>query len=269
MRNSLNGSTCAAFVSLALLSACSRPDSAAAPDTTFDSTGAEVADNPKLVASYRARLISQVAGSYRGQCGDSAGEITVSPAGVVSVKGFKHDLNGANVSLSLSRTLAQGLPAGIEFRTGSAEPQWAFALVSGPGELASVTDAASTVKCEQVAQVTSLRAKPLYPQVAAFFTASPARLECAGSGEKVLETGLQPIMPGADGVIVGKARFAFDKGIKTEVVAFEPDQRTLTYSVAYDDDATLALRVDGAGKLSDVMWTSTNGGGMICSAPRS
>ena len=262
----MNRSMCAVLVNLALLSACHQSDSAAAD--ADDSAGASAAENPKLVASYRARLVAQVPGSYRGQCGESAGSITVSPAGVVSAKGFEHDLNGANVKLSLSRTLTQGQPAGIEFRTGSAEPQWAFALVSGPGELASVTDAASTVKCEQVAQVTPLRSKPLYPPVAAFFTASPARLECAGSGKGLLDTGLQPITPGTDGVSVGKARFAFDKGIKTEVVAFEPDEHTLTYSVAYDDDATLALRVDGAGKLRDVMWTSTTGGGMICSAPR-
>ncbi|UUZ50463.1 hypothetical protein LP420_11750 [Massilia sp. B-10] len=162
--------------------------------------------------------------SYHGQCGGGAAEISVSPAGLVRAAGFEHDLNGENVSLSLSRTLAQGQPSGLEVRTGGAAPQWAFALVSGPGEWASVEDGSTTLKCEQVAQLTALRPKALYPQVASFFSKAPASLECAGSGNGQIEPGLQQVAPGAHRVTIGKASLAFDHGIKSETVMFAPGQ---------------------------------------------
>ncbi|UUZ55942.1 hypothetical protein LP419_11155 [Massilia sp. H-1] len=207
--------------------------------------------------------------SYHGQCGGGAHEISVSPAGLVRAAGFEHDLNGENVSLSLSRTLAQGQPSGLEVRTGGAAPQWAFALVSGPGEWASVEDGSTTLKCEQVAQLTALRPKALYPQVASFFSKAPASLECAGSGNGQIGTGA------AAGsarrrmhVTIGKASLAFDHGIKSETVMFAPDSRTLTYSVAFDDNATLAMRVEADGQLGEVMWTGTAGGALMCAPPR-
>lgn len=251
---------CAALAGMTLLSACSKHDNAGASDAA----GAD----PALAASYRAALVAQLAGNYHGQCGGGAGEISVSPAGLVRAAGFEHDLNGGDVSLSLSRTLAQGQPSGLEVRTGGAEPQWAFALVSGPGEWASVEDGSTTLKCEQVAQLTALRPKALYPQVASFFTKAPASLECAGSGNGQIEPGLQPVAPGAAGVTIGKASLAFDRGIKSETVVFAPDSRTLTYSVAFDDNATLAMRVEADGQLGEVMWTGTAGGALMCAPPR-
>lgn len=256
----MKSTLCAALAGMLVLSACGKHDGAAAPEAG--------AADPALAASYRATLVAQLAGTYHGQCGAGAGDISVSPAGLVRATGFEHDLNGADVSLTLSRTLAQGQPAGLEVRTGGAEPHWAFDLVSGPGEWASVADAATTVKCEQVARLTALRPKALYPQVASFFTKAPASLDCAGSGNGQIEPGLQPVAPGAAGVTIGKTSLAFDRGIKTETVMFAPDNRTLTYSVAYDDNATLAMRIEADGTLGEVMWTGTGGGALVCAPPR-
>lgn len=251
---------CAALVSLALLSGCGKADIAEVP---VQQAGAD----------YRAPLVAQLAGTYAGVCDDgngaaSAGEITVSPAGLIHAKGFEHDLNGDDVSILLSRTLAQGQPSGLEFRTGGAAQQWTFALVSGSGEWASTSAAGTTRKCEQVAQVSDLRARPLYPQVASFFTEAPASLDCAGAPSAPLETGVQQVVPLASGISIGPAKFAFDSSIRSETVVFEPQPRKLIYRVAFDDQATLTMQLDAAGKLSEVMWTDTAGGSLMCSAPR-
>jgi len=262
-------------LALCLLAACGKPDAQQAPAAATLSDAdvqaaaaresaefergmaAKEAASLKRARQYRSALVPMLAGVYSGQCTQGAGmapdAITVGADGVVSARQWKHDLMASTGMLTLGRTLERGQPVAAYALVDNKDPEWSMAIMSGKEESALLSSAGAGIKCLPVAQAARLRDKPLYPAVAAFFSAGASELICSGVGDLTRAT--LAVKAGADGVTLGDRVYSFDKGVTVEVAGIDASGKSLSFNVEYENGDKVVLGLDAGGKISQFMWT--------------
>lgn len=252
----------------ALLPGCSERAPAPLPAAQAPASSA-----PARLAHYRARLITLLAGQYRGQCSHATrvaeGAIEVTPEGLVSVSDrgqvqARFDLRAAKGMLIVGRTLGQGRVASAYAMADSKAPEWSLAIMSGKAQSATVGDQSGSTRCEPVAGAAALAGRSLYAAVAPLFVAAGTQsLACRFPGAEVRVEAL--LAAGAEAITVGSQRvFSVVRGVAGETLGIDDAGSGLSYSVDYADGGKLALTLGPDGRISDLIATGP-GGDLVCS----
>ncbi len=265
------------IAALTLLAACGQrggADTAGAQSGAGSRTPAIASpeERARRIAIYTQALAPLMAGAYGGNCMKLAGAapaagVKISAAGDISAEGFSRNLAVADDTLLLARTMRGGVADSAMILATSNTPKWTLGINDdGVQRSAMFGDGEAVTSCQQVPQLSLLRAKSIYPSIAAIFAAGGTTLPCLVD---LTSTRDLAVSAGPDGVTVDGKLISLARDMKKESAAVDAGTMTLSYNAEFTDGTQLSISVDDSGKLSDVSSSSHGKAAFMCSKAQS